>query len=391
MAAVWVSCAVFAVLALFFWHTRRQERRELSELLEELSGRPILGFSPGGRLVALGERARQVLGLAGRVDPIRTEDLPLEGLARLLHESGDEARSSRTGALVLHGTGCSDPVRAEIRALCGRVRYLAFDPPDLARATENEEPRARRASRDAGGRPARAGRGRLAGVRLLLAEDSPDNQLLLTYLMQAEGAELVLVENGRDAVERALAERFDLVLLDLQMPVMEGWEAAREIRRHAPDLPLVALSASTSEEDRSRCLEAGCQAFLDRPIKRATLIETVARLVEAVPRSSGEDEVDLLADPQFREVLDEFMTGLDARIEAMRSALERGAWEELRTLAHQLKGAAGCFGLPDVSVASAELEKCAGQDPEAAMEALRLLGARITAAERPPRPAGLTS
>jgi signal transduction histidine kinase len=114
---------------------------------------------------------------------------------------------------------------------------------------------------------------------LLLVEDSPDTQRLLRWMLEKAGARVSVAPHGRAAVEAALAaverEPFDLILMDMQMPVCDGYEATRELRERGYRGPVVALTAHATEEDRERCVAAGCNDYLTKPIDRAGLIEAV--------------------------------------------------------------------------------------------------------------------
>jgi len=117
--------------------------------------------------------------------------------------------------------------------------------------------------------------------RVLLAEDGGDNRRLITLLLERMGATVVAVENGRRAVDAALAvdgtdEEFDLVLMDMHMPVLDGYEATRALRRAGYDRPIVAITANAMHGDRERCLEAGCTDFLSKPIERDRLSQVIA-------------------------------------------------------------------------------------------------------------------
>jgi CheY-like chemotaxis protein len=125
------------------------------------------------------------------------------------------------------------------------------------------------------------GNRRKLACRILLAEDGPDNLRLIAFLLRKAGADVTLAENGQIAVDLALAaERvskgFDVVLMDIQMPVMDGYEATRTLRNAGYTGPIIALTANAMTEDRQRCIDAGCDDYMSKPINRNTLLEVVA-------------------------------------------------------------------------------------------------------------------
>ena len=127
--------------------------------------------------------------------------------------------------------------------------------------------------------PLASGHPPLRGVRVLLAEDGPDNQRLICLLLRKAGAEVQLVENGVQAVHTMLSQppgSIDAVLMDMQMPEMDGYEATRRLRAAGAYTPIIALTAHAMSTDRARCLAAGCTDYLAKPVERDVLVKKVA-------------------------------------------------------------------------------------------------------------------
>jgi signal transduction histidine kinase len=123
------------------------------------------------------------------------------------------------------------------------------------------------------------------GGRVLLAEDGPDNQRLISLLLRKADVDVTLVENGRDAVDAAMSANppFDLILMDMQMPILDGYRAASELRERSYPGPIIALTANAMSGDREKCLVAGCDGYASKPINRAEFLGIVASYITAVP------------------------------------------------------------------------------------------------------------
>jgi CheY-like chemotaxis protein len=116
-----------------------------------------------------------------------------------------------------------------------------------------------------------------SGGSILLAEDNPTTQRLIRLILESAGHRLEVVANGREAVERLTAGRFDLVFMDCQMPGMDGFAATRSIRDRGDRTPIVALTAHAQKEDAERCLACGMDDYLSKPFKQIQLQEMVQK------------------------------------------------------------------------------------------------------------------
>jgi two-component system, sensor histidine kinase and response regulator len=215
-------------------------------------------------------------------------------------------------------------------------------------------------------------------ARILLAEDNPVNQRVALHILQKGGHSVLAVNNGREAVEAHKREDFDLVLMDVQMPEMDGFEATDAIRtreritgRH---LPIIAMTAHAMKGDRERCLESGMDDYVAKPVHAAELLrviqkfaETAAAPIAAAPPVENNDvlvfdrqsALDRVSDEEelLNEVIQLFLGDAPNRMAEIRASLEQGDPKRLEISAHSLKGAAGYVGADRMARQALKLEE----------------------------------
>jgi PAS domain S-box-containing protein len=200
-------------------------------------------------------------------------------------------------------------------------------------------------------------------LHILLAEDQPINQHLAVRLLQKRGHSVVVAENGREAIDRLRLESFDLVLMDVQMPEMDGFEATRAIRleeqgtkRH---LPIVAMTAHALKGDKERCLDAGCDGYLAKPIDSRSLYETVEGIVASnnlsAESSSPADQGEPIWEPSaalarvdgdlpfLKEMIQLFESNCPKWIAELDKAVRAGDAKSINKAAHSIKGVTATF------------------------------------------------
>jgi len=196
-------------------------------------------------------------------------------------------------------------------------------------------------------------------LRVLLAEDNPVNRRVARTILEKAGHFVTVAHNGREALARTQAERFDVILMDVQMPEMDGLEATKAIRGletgRGGRVPIVGVTAHAMKGDRERCLGAGMDGYLPKPIRPAALFAAIEAAVsqspspppvEAAANEMVLDEASLLAlvggdSALIRELTALFLQDSPARMAEMASALDAGDRTALERAAHTLKGSAG--------------------------------------------------
>ncbi|MFD2111563.1 hybrid sensor histidine kinase/response regulator [Thiorhodococcus fuscus] len=216
--------------------------------------------------------------------------------------------------------------------------------------------------------------GSLPAARILVVEDSPYNRTLIQAFLARTPLQVDYAENGAEAIEKWNTNPYTLVLMDMQMPVMDGYEATTAIREQeriedrAPT-PIVALTAFALTADVDKCLAAGCDAHLAKPIRKRDFFRMLHTHLgvaspptaehatqEETPPMEEHSEIFAYAEPELLPFAQEFLDTQRETLECLRALLLDGRFEDIRRLGHTMKGEGGGYGLEEVSVIGAAIQ-----------------------------------
>jgi PAS domain S-box-containing protein len=275
-------------------------------------------------------------------------------------------------------------------------------------------------------------------ARVLITDDTPANRQLAGLVLRKAGLTVDEAENGAVAVEKASLGIYDLLLMDMQMPVMDGFTATKTLRDQGLQTPILAFTANVMEQDRLRCVAAGCSGFLTKPINIDLLLSTIAEYLETtdappelpapvdhsasgigmtklnplsaptslsggsldeildqLPGISGSQRLDRsrsteteagreyrsmvrkpiystlpLDIPEFREIVESFVGCMDETMRSLRAAQARMDYQEVREIAHRLKGTGGTVGFAAFTEPSRKLQLAAEERDDETIEAM---------------------
>jgi CheY-like chemotaxis protein len=193
-------------------------------------------------------------------------------------------------------------------------------------------------------------------LRILLAEDSQDNVLLIEAYLKASGYTADVARNGEIALEKFITGTYDVVLMDVQMPIMDGYSASRRIRQWEADnnvtpVPILALTAHALPEEVRKSFDAGCTAHLTKPIRKATLLAAIEEHTIGLVRVIS----------SLAALVPGFLEGRRRDIEAIAAALERSAYDDIRILGHNMKGCGAGYGFNRITQIGASIEHAAAR------------------------------
>lgn len=251
--------------------------------------------------------------------------------------------------------------------------------------------------------------------KILVAEDVEGNQLLMKLMLSKLGIEVVIAKDGKQAVQEALSQSFDLIFMDIQMPNMNGYEATRALKKQGYKMPIVALTASSMDGDDRKCIEAGCDGYLTKPIDFRTLTKILAKYLQSKQKTTSQaidlnsmrphqheepdsdgitskahsskpadayvEEIinwdhllEMLGDEEtLLEIMPIYAKDIREHLEKLAQAVEVGNCELIASHAHSLKGVGRNLGIEQLTVAARQME-CAGRENDMEASTLHFKG-----------------
>jgi PAS domain S-box-containing protein len=214
-------------------------------------------------------------------------------------------------------------------------------------------------------------------AKLLIAEDSPDNRLLLQVYLKDSPYQLTFEEDGKAAVDRLGSADFDLVLMDMRMPVMDGLAATRAIRARERErgialIPIVALTANASLQDMENSRDAGCNAHLSKPISKSELLSSIEKYRRQMkpmdtPLVGSVEPIRIEMDPDLEDIVPGYLAARREELPRMIALLAVSDFTNLAILGHNLKGTGTSYGFPDLTRIGIALEGSAKRPDRAAL------------------------
>ena len=245
--------------------------------------------------------------------------------------------------------------RFTVRVATGNLASIPFHPFEVLEASPPTEPNSADGSDTSH---------QLSGTEILIVEDGPINRKLFEVILNEAGCKVTLAENGKVGYELGRQGSFDVVLIDMQMPVMDGYTSARKLRDAGVTTPIIGVTAHAMVGDRQKCLAAGCSDYLAKPIDANKLLNAIGHQLQLDEPVRGEDLQQTtsveweppLHDPEFQAIVQQFLELLKTQLQEMWRACENRDSKHLAEVAHSIAGAGGSFGYHDLTTYARKIE-----------------------------------
>jgi CheY-like chemotaxis protein/HPt (histidine-containing phosphotransfer) domain-containing protein len=203
-------------------------------------------------------------------------------------------------------------------------------------------------------------------LRILAADDSDDNRSVIRAYLSKLPYTLDFVEDGASALKNLEGGKYDLALIDVHMPLMDGYSVVRTFRKYEraqnlPALPVLALTADAFNDAVEKSLAAGFTMHLAKPIRKATLLEAIARHTRAHSEAPSAVKFEVVVDEELSAIVPKFLNNIRRNSPVITAALARADFDSIRSLGHNMKGTGTSFGFPRISEIGDQLEQAAKQ------------------------------
>lgn len=204
-----------------------------------------------------------------------------------------------------------------------------------------------------------------SGLRILVVDDSVDNQMLLQTFTKQAAIELDIANNGKEAIEFFQKKTYSLILLDIHMPEMNGFEALKEMRNIEKDAalsstPIIALTGTSSLKDKTRCHSLGFTDYVEKPIKKDKIMKIIHKYL-GTSHNIPPAEV-IIVDESIKDLVPGYLKKRGNDVEKMNSALGKNDFSTIESIAHMIKGSGESYGFKKISQISKQIEKSAQEN-----------------------------
>lgn len=191
-----------------------------------------------------------------------------------------------------------------------------------------------------------------SGLTILVVEDSIDNQEIFKRFLETAHCQVVVASTGRDALKAVSRNNFDVILMDIQLPEMNGYEATKQIRDQGYGGPVLAVTANAMKGERERCLASGCDDYLSKPLNFSKLFSLIAKYTQRAARPAAIKAIKSRyeEDPRVAPLLNRYVQGLEDKLTRIKQSLAAEDFGEVRSISHQVRGTCSHYGYPDLEI-----------------------------------------
>lgn len=219
---------------------------------------------------------------------------------------------------------------------------------------------------------------------ILVADDSADNRKLIDFYLKKEGLyRIIFAQNGREALDLIKIHCVSLLLLDMEMPVMDGYITAKTVRHSGLTLPVIAMTAHSGKQEIDKCIDAGCSAYIQKPLRKKEFLEIIEYYTgekkgkefsfeDQKKEEIKKEETVVYIDPDLEELIPEFMENRYKDVEHIKKLLEENNLKDIQRTGHVMKGTGGIYGFDRITIVGEKMEDAAKAGNKKEIERLNM-------------------